>query len=251
MIVDGEVLRVGSSNWNNRSLRLDSECDVTIDAARPGNESAAPVVEALRADLLAEHLGADPAAVARALAQSGSLIAAIEALRGPGRSLRPYRIPDLNAVEEYLADHEALDPEGPGEMFEPLSRRGLFRLLPRPGASRGTGRGAASLLRPTPRKDRSSPMSNIPSNAIPHAGPAADAETETETGGGRSFSDRVAGLAELARDNPKTAIAAGAAVAAGVVAAAAIPLARRRSASTTNSPGKGNSGGKSGGGKKA
>ncbi len=83
-------------------------------------------------------------------------------------------------------------------------------------------------------------MSNIPNSAIPHAGPAAETETEAETG--RSFSDRVAGLAELARDNPKTAIAAGAAVAAGVVAAAAIPLARRRTASTTDSPGK--SGGK-------
>jgi len=83
-------------------------------------------------------------------------------------------------------------------------------------------------------------MSNIPNSAIPHAGPAAETETEAETG--RSFSERVAGLAELARDNPKTAIAAGAAVAAGVVAAAAIPFARRRGASTTDSPRK--SGGK-------
>ena len=33
-VVDDEVLRVGSSNFNNRSLRLDSECDVVIDAAR-------------------------------------------------------------------------------------------------------------------------------------------------------------------------------------------------------------------------
>ncbi len=87
-------------------------------------------------------------------------------------------------------------------------------------------------------------MSNIPNSAIPHAGPAAETETEAETG--RSFSERVAGLAELARDNPKTAIAAGAAVAAGVVAAAAIPLARRRTASTTDAKGKA-SGGKSGG----
>ena len=86
-------------------------------------------------------------------------------------------------------------------------------------------------------------MSNIPNRAIPHAGPAAEVETEAETG--RSFSERVAGLAELARDNPKTAIAAGAAVAAGVVAAAAIPLARRRTASTTDS--KRRSDGKSGG----
>lgn len=34
-IVDDEVLRVGSANMNNRSMGLDSECDVFIDARRP------------------------------------------------------------------------------------------------------------------------------------------------------------------------------------------------------------------------
>ena len=45
----------------------------------------------------------------------------------------------------------------------------------------------------------------------------------------RDQADRVAGLV---RDNPKTAIAAGAAVAAGVAAAAAIPLVKGRRAKT-------------------
>ena len=30
MVVDDDVIRIGSSNFNNRSLRLDTECDVTI-----------------------------------------------------------------------------------------------------------------------------------------------------------------------------------------------------------------------------
>ncbi len=60
MIVDDEVLHVGSSNMNNRSMRLDTECDVTLDAAVPGNESAAPTIRALRDRLLAEHLGVTP-----------------------------------------------------------------------------------------------------------------------------------------------------------------------------------------------
>ena len=47
----------------------------------------------------------------------------------PGRTLRPYRTPDLNAVQEWLADNEVLDPEGPEEMFEPISERGLFRRM--------------------------------------------------------------------------------------------------------------------------
>ena len=59
----------------------------------------------------------------------GSLIAAIEALRGEGRSLRPYQVPALNDVEKWLADNELLDPEGPEEIFKPLSQRGLLRRL--------------------------------------------------------------------------------------------------------------------------
>ena len=32
MIVDDEIVRVGSANLNNRSMGLDSECDVFIEA---------------------------------------------------------------------------------------------------------------------------------------------------------------------------------------------------------------------------
>lgn len=131
LIVDDRILRVGSSNMNNRSLRLDTECDVTIDAARPGNEGAERAIRSIRDGLIAEHLGAGEAEVTRRIDEGGSIIAAIEALRGDGRSLRPYEVPDLNAVETWLADHEVLDPEGPEEMFEVFSKRGLFARLRR------------------------------------------------------------------------------------------------------------------------
>ena len=39
-IVDDRLLRVGSSNLNNRSQRLDSECDVTLDCALAANRRA-------------------------------------------------------------------------------------------------------------------------------------------------------------------------------------------------------------------
>lgn len=132
MIIDDEVLRVGSSNLNNRSLRLDTECDVTIDAALPGNAAASSVIRDLRDGLLAEHLDVEPAAITRGMEETGSLIRTIERLRGAGRSLRPYETKDLAAIEEYLADHEVLDPEGPDEMFEPITARGLFRRLRKP-----------------------------------------------------------------------------------------------------------------------
>ena len=59
------------------------------------------------------------------------MIATIERLRGAGNRLRPYEVPDLSAVDAWLADNEVLDPEGPEEMFESLTKRSLFRRLRR------------------------------------------------------------------------------------------------------------------------
>ena len=85
-------------------------------------------------------------------------------------------------------------------------------------------------------------MSTIPSSATPQAGPAEDIEEGGET---LTMARRAADLAQtartqagrlvdLARDNPKTAIAAGAALAAGAAAAAAIPIVRAQRRSTAN-----------------
>jgi phosphatidylserine/phosphatidylglycerophosphate/cardiolipin synthase-like enzyme len=122
-VIDDEVLRVGSSNFNNRSLRLDTECDVTIDAAGAPDVGVERAIADIRDGLLAEHLGATREAVASKMAETGSLIASIAALQTPGRSLRDYELPELTAAGEWLADTELLDPEGPDAMFEPLSRR--------------------------------------------------------------------------------------------------------------------------------
>ncbi|MGN5375070.1 phospholipase D-like domain-containing protein [Sphingomonas hankookensis] len=122
-VIDDQLLRVGSSNFNNRSLRLDTECDVTIDATRSANADECRTIAGIRNSLIAEHLGVECEDVESTLARTGSLIATIEELRGEGRALHPYEIPDLDAVTEWLADNKILDPEGPGEMFESLSER--------------------------------------------------------------------------------------------------------------------------------
>jgi phosphatidylserine/phosphatidylglycerophosphate/cardiolipin synthase-like enzyme len=127
MVVDDEVLRIGSSNMNNRSLGLDTECDVTFDSRQDASGRAEATIRAIRIGLLAEHLGAEPEQIEREIGNRGSMIGAVEALRGGGRTLVPYEVPDLNAVEKWLADNEVLDPESPDEMFETRRRRGLFR----------------------------------------------------------------------------------------------------------------------------
>jgi hypothetical protein len=83
-------------------------------------------------------------------------------------------------------------------------------------------------------------MSSIPNSAMPHA--VARDEPE-ESGAGFA-----GGLRDLVRDNPRTAMAAGAAVLAGAVAAAAIPLVKGARAKSGGSK---SSGSKSGGAKKS
>lgn len=126
LIVDDRILRIGSANVNNRSMRLDTECDVVFDTAL-GKKRYSDRIAGVRNDLLAEHLGSTEHEIAETLAETNSLIDTIERLRGERQTLRPYSIPDLSDAEEWLADNEVLDPEGPDEMFEPLSKRGLWR----------------------------------------------------------------------------------------------------------------------------
>ncbi|QIG81217.1 phospholipase D-like domain-containing protein [Stakelama tenebrarum] len=131
-VVDDCVLRVGSSNFNNRSMRLDTECDITIDATLPENADEEETIAGIRNGLLGEHLDVPPERVAARLKESGSLIETIESLRGQGKTLFPYEIPNLPCIGEWLADNEILDPEGPEETFEPLKKRSLFRRLRNP-----------------------------------------------------------------------------------------------------------------------
>jgi len=126
VVADDIRLRVGSANMNNRSMGLDSECDLLIDSRTGQNAGAGKAVAALRAGLIAEHLDVAPEEVDARLAATGSLIATIEALRGSGRTLMPYCAPEPSAAEAAIAASEALDPESSGEDFEPQARPGLF-----------------------------------------------------------------------------------------------------------------------------
>ena len=136
MIVDDEVLRIGSANMNNRSMGLDTECDVFIDAARPDNGHAKPAIAQIRMTLLAEHTGLTLDEIAAQLESDPSMIKLIEAAPKGGKRLEAFALRELTDAEKAVADNALLDPERPEELFEPFSkRRGLFRrggLLRRP-----------------------------------------------------------------------------------------------------------------------
>lgn len=110
MIVDDDVARIGSSNIANRSMGLDTECDLTIQAG--AREDVRQAIRGLRASLLAEHLGCEPEAVQRTIAQTGSLRGALSRLQREDRTLKP--LTELAEIPEpMLSVASVVDPEKP------------------------------------------------------------------------------------------------------------------------------------------
>ncbi len=127
-IFDDLVLRIGSANWNNRSMGLDSECDVFIDCARAANAHACDAIAALRHSLLAEHCGLKEEEVARLLEADPSMLNLItQHGQSNSRQLRRFVPPELDEIEQTLAGSQMLDPEHPGDMFEPFAKSGLIK----------------------------------------------------------------------------------------------------------------------------
>jgi len=126
MIIDDRILRIGSANMNNRSLGLDSECDIFIDCDRPGNESACANIKALRASLLAEHCGLSAERVTQLLDAGTSMHDIIKNEKGNGPHLRLLELPELDEADKVIAENAVLDPEKPEDLFEPFSSPGLF-----------------------------------------------------------------------------------------------------------------------------
>ena len=109
MVVDDEWCRVGSSNLSNRSMGMDTECDLTIEAR--GEARVAKAIRAFRDQLVGEHSGATAAQVAAAESAAGSLHAAIGKLGSPTRKLLALPAPEL--AEAKLAVAQVGDPEAP------------------------------------------------------------------------------------------------------------------------------------------
>jgi phospholipase D1/2 len=110
MIVDDEWLRVGSANVSNRSMGLDSECDIVVEAE--GRAGAAAAIHAFRDRLLGEHLGVGADEVDAAVERAGGLHAAIAELRREERTLLPLEdLPEWS--DATLAAVAVADPERP------------------------------------------------------------------------------------------------------------------------------------------
>lgn len=113
VVIDDRFVRVGSANLSNRSMGLDTECDLAIVA--DGDHDRRGIAR-FRRRLVAEHVGCEPDRLAEAEGDDGEgLIASIEtAQRGDGsRELRRLEPTNASFASRLLPHGSLLDPERP------------------------------------------------------------------------------------------------------------------------------------------
>jgi len=120
LIIDDALLRIGSSNLCNRSMALDTECDLVVEAR--GQARIAQAIGEFRDKLLAEHLDTQPERVREEIQRAGSVHGAIAAFREQTRTLRQFDgLPEW--PDTLLSVASVADPEEPIALETLLSER--------------------------------------------------------------------------------------------------------------------------------
>jgi phosphatidylserine/phosphatidylglycerophosphate/cardiolipin synthase-like enzyme/uncharacterized membrane protein YdjX (TVP38/TMEM64 family) len=111
LVIDDALAKIGSANFSNRSMGLDTECDLAVEAR---DAASATFVASVRDRLLGEHLDLTAAEVAARLGASGSLCRIIdEQVATAAYSLVP--VPDATdaPVDLTVFDGAVVDPDEP------------------------------------------------------------------------------------------------------------------------------------------
>ena len=129
MVVDDVFVRIGSANCSHRSMGMDSECDVAVEAG--GSAAVRQGIRRIRDRMLAEHLGMEPAAVAHEIERAGTLRALIDARAHGDRTLVAIETPPDTADAAPDVIKAAADPD------EPFSVGAVDYLIPAVDAAHG------------------------------------------------------------------------------------------------------------------
>ncbi len=120
MIVDDRFIKIGSSNLNRRSMGLDTECDIALEATTP---VVARGIRQLRHRLVAEHLGRTVAEIDAAMDRHDSLVAVIDELNDGSRMLQELDCP-RRGPRRLVLGTRLLDPLRPLPLSSLFSRGG-------------------------------------------------------------------------------------------------------------------------------
>lgn len=120
MTVDDELLRIGSANFSSRSMGMDTECDLVVEAC--GDARIRAQIRRMRDRLISEHVEANADAVGRAVERAGSLRAAIETFAGGDRALVEIDFDPAQKSEISETVRMAADPHEPMRVTRTFDR---------------------------------------------------------------------------------------------------------------------------------
>jgi len=132
-IIDDQLLRIGSTNLNNRSMGLDTECDIAVE---PGTLAERAMIRSFRHRSISHFLGVDAEAFALAEQTCGSTGRAIESFRS--KRLEALGAVPPSSIERFISEWQLGDPSSADNAWRPWKRRNP--------SQRGSG-GAFSRLR--------------------------------------------------------------------------------------------------------
>ena len=117
-IYDDEVVRIGSTNLNNRSFGFDTECDI---AAAPSDEAGREAIRAFRQRTIGHWIGVTAEEFAAAEAVVGSVGEAVRRFDTGRMHVLGARPP--SSIEQFIAEFQLGDPVAPADAFRPWKRR--------------------------------------------------------------------------------------------------------------------------------
>jgi phospholipase D1/2 len=127
LVIDDLLVRIGSSNLNNRSMGFDSECDLAVEAVNgdPDCERTRLVITSIRQRLVSEHLDVSVEELESAIQRIGSFSKAVDSLAGSGRTLRRFTADTVKGERGLLAENDLMDPDRVPDSFSRSVQRWL------------------------------------------------------------------------------------------------------------------------------
>ena len=125
---DDVLLRIGSTNLNNRSLGFDTECDVAI---APEDEAGRAAIRHFRHRTIGHFIGVTAEQFATAEAACGSTGEAIKKFDNGRMSVLGATPPSM--IQRTVAEFQLGDPTSSRDAWRPWKRRNRSQRLQSPG----------------------------------------------------------------------------------------------------------------------
>jgi phospholipase D1/2 len=120
MIIDNTYAVIGSANLNNRSMGLDSECNITLSAA--DNKLTQTSINNFMNELLSEHLGVKKIDIEAQFRQQRSYIKTINSLQSSEKKLSGYRTRVNDWMMNFISDIGIIDPKRPFDLEQDFDK---------------------------------------------------------------------------------------------------------------------------------